>query len=361
MNDRYIISLIPIDRFFFGGDMTFPVGNDDKDEFNSRYSSYIIKSSLFPQQTSLLGMLRFQFLKYSGWFSEGHITPGCHDKVAGLIGQTGFRVRPDHSENDFGCIERISGCRLQHLGKDGRTWCDLYTQLIDGDMKPDMDKTAAVVINEKSRMIPQMPGYDPKKGLVPVFKGKDGTFIVEDIFIEDKRLGIDRNIHDGRTEDNSMYKQVCYRLKKGFRFAFEACIRDSDFLRHDGDIVSVGGDNSCFMMHVERVPSAPAENSAAHGRTVVLTSPTWLEEKDCTDVPFAVTSIMPFRFIMTDVMKTRSYDIVNNKSGRSMMYQLFSPGSSFMFRSEDEATKFANIIESKKDFRQIGYNEYKIK
>ena len=59
---NYLITLTPTGRFFFGGDMTFKVGRKDKNEFNEQFSSYIIKSAMFPQQTSLLGMLRFLIL-----------------------------------------------------------------------------------------------------------------------------------------------------------------------------------------------------------------------------------------------------------------------------------------------------------
>ena len=63
---KYQITLTPIDKCCFGGDMTFMVGNKEDDEFNEKFSSYIIRSSLFPQQTSLLGMLRFFVLRNAG-------------------------------------------------------------------------------------------------------------------------------------------------------------------------------------------------------------------------------------------------------------------------------------------------------
>ena len=67
------IALTPIDKFYFGGDMTFPVGNDKNDAFNTKFSSYIIESTYFPQQTSLLGMLRYLLLSNSRYFSNGRI------------------------------------------------------------------------------------------------------------------------------------------------------------------------------------------------------------------------------------------------------------------------------------------------
>ena len=57
MSKTYFVKLTPTGKFFFGGDMRF--GIDGKD---GEFSSYIIESSVMPQQTSLLGMMRFLLL-----------------------------------------------------------------------------------------------------------------------------------------------------------------------------------------------------------------------------------------------------------------------------------------------------------
>ena len=61
---KYKIDLKPIGTFFFGSDKKFGEG----DEVN-----YFAQSSLFPQQTSILGMLRKEILvQYEEYpFKEG--------------------------------------------------------------------------------------------------------------------------------------------------------------------------------------------------------------------------------------------------------------------------------------------------
>ena len=39
---KYIVSLTPLGKYFFGGDMTFKVS--EKNDYNERYSSYSIRS-----------------------------------------------------------------------------------------------------------------------------------------------------------------------------------------------------------------------------------------------------------------------------------------------------------------------------
>ena len=105
MKNKYRITLTPVDKFFFGGDMTFQVGSDEKDRFNTQYSSYIIQSRYFPQQTSLLGMLRFLILRDNeNVFKDNKIVN--EKKAEDLIGNKSFTVNEPHGENCFG---KISG------------------------------------------------------------------------------------------------------------------------------------------------------------------------------------------------------------------------------------------------------------
>lgn len=54
MNRHYLITLTPMDWFFFGGERTLDDGKS---------ADYISHSNKFPQQSALLGMIRYQLLK----------------------------------------------------------------------------------------------------------------------------------------------------------------------------------------------------------------------------------------------------------------------------------------------------------
>ena len=140
------IALTPIDKFYFGGDMTFPVGNDKNDAFNTKFSSYIIESTYFPQQTSLLGMLRYLLLSNSRYFSNGRIID--KEGAAGLIGEQSFMVNEDgHRPNDYGpVLKSISTCRLQTLDETGR-WNDLNVIPFDDRLNITFDACRSGNIN----------------------------------------------------------------------------------------------------------------------------------------------------------------------------------------------------------------------
>ena len=55
-----LIKLTPLGEFFFGGDVTFGKANK---------RSYYVQSRRFPQQTTLLGMLRYELLKKNNLLS----------------------------------------------------------------------------------------------------------------------------------------------------------------------------------------------------------------------------------------------------------------------------------------------------
>ena len=63
---KYKVTLTPLGKYFFGGDMTFRV--EGKNDYNEQFGSYIIHSSRFLQQTSLLSMLRYLILSNSDAF-----------------------------------------------------------------------------------------------------------------------------------------------------------------------------------------------------------------------------------------------------------------------------------------------------
>ena len=102
---KYLITLTPIDKFYFGGETIFKVSSEKKPEnmtaedrelktFDDTFGSYIVKSNFLPQQTSLLGMLRFLILSNNGdLFSNNRIKQGKHEEAANLIGERSFNLR----------------------------------------------------------------------------------------------------------------------------------------------------------------------------------------------------------------------------------------------------------------------------
>lgn len=357
---KYLISLTPAGKFFFGGDMTFERKGDD--EHNERFSSYIIESQKFPQQTSLLGMLRFLILSNdSVAFNKATQEISSKQRASELIGATSFTG----TKTKFGKINSLTPCHLQH--HDNAGWKDIYADALvdtyvdaDGkhvDIAVDFSHSFTAIVNEQERtVLPKLEGFDCKLQRKPTY----GTFSESEIFFEDKRMGIDRDIKTGKTDKDALYKQVCYRMADDFRFAFEADV-DIDLTRYDKQLVSVGADNSQFIIGIEKVDQVQApEAQWIEGKinVVTLTSNALISGTDALHACYAVTALRPFRHLKTSVDGTDKYNVLL-KIKRSEKCYLYKAGSTFYFDSKNDFDAFVHALAGDKGMRQIGYNYFK--
>lgn len=377
---KYHITLTPVDKFFFGGDMTFSVGaneipknwqeiTDENErtkikkqvEDNARYSSYIIQSSMFPQQTSLLGMLRLLILRNAGKdvFNDGKIVDKA--KAKELIGDRSFMV---NNNNDFRTIKNLGHIRIRKT-INGQT---SYLEFAPLFKKLSFENSSIGSYNLHDICIPSLTKeeYDAKKGTEVRLTDGVGSYQLEEIFVKDRRVGINRDIKTGIVDDGALFKQISYRFNNklaNFSFVFDTEIDDKiPFESYNGQVVTVGGDNSQFVIGISK-DTMTSESIKPYDKAIWLLSPTFLTRAEAKKAKFAVTRLMPFRFL-TDREDNReddnrSFHILNSKLKRSKRYELYAPGSVFYFENEEQKKEFIKVIESKTDFRQIGYNEYK--
>lgn len=376
MSKKLLVTLKPIDKFFFGTDMTFAVPTDNKEKKcrAERFASYIIKSNRFPQQTSLLGMLRFLILSNSDCFEKGKIVDNDKkkDAVEKLIGPRSFTVASGGKVGAFGQIESLGACFLIN-NFDEKAPVFYSFAPFDSEFKSS-DSSIKGFVNGKEISLPVLENYKAKDGYTERLKGSDGIFIpVSDVFVEDRRIGIARDVASGKTDSAGLFKQVGYRFKDyvqskkvaNWHFAFYVTVKDECKIEdYDGSIVSIGGDSSQFVFNVkagveDRRPELFDTSSKNQDvLKVVLQSPAYLKMEDFENVAFFFSNTIPFRFMVTSVKGTKDYTL---RSGyqRSCRYELYAPGSVFYFSKKGDADSFKKALENHKSFCTIGYNEYK--
>lgn len=340
-------------KFFFGGDMTFTVNGKDTD-----FTSYIIRSNKFPQQTSLLGMLRFLVLRNDkDVFDSSTLDITNRDKANALIGTKSFET--SGNKGSFGVIESISPCFIQLKVEDDK-WETLSLVPKDANLKVDFSESTKAVLNGVEVEIPQTD-YNPKEYHETSYKtkGSNQTIKESEIFVEDINNGINRDIHTGKTDDNALFKQVSYRLKEGFRFAFYAEVDLDKITEYNGQVVFVGADNSQFVIGISECEQQEEETK---GNTVTLLSPAYLTQEDFASARFAITDTIPFKCMKTKTETVRSYNkrYEKNVMEYSKKLSLYATGSVFYFNSESDASTFTNNLKAHADFYQIGYNHYQV-
>ena len=130
---------------------------------------------------------------------------------------------------------------------------------------------------------------------------------------------------------------------------------------YNGQLVSIGGDNSKFIIHFhkELIDYTILSENRTGKEKLVLLSHAYLTAEDIKHVCFAITETQPFRFLKTTV-DTQNYTILSQKVTRSEKYNLYKAGSVFYFNDKDALETLKTALENKKNFRQIGYNQYQI-
>ncbi len=347
---KYLISLSPIGKFFFGGEMTFSANGIDK-----KYTSYIITSNKFPQQTSLLGMLRLLILRNETSVFDNnkqHILKGKENDAEILIGKKSFCTTEN---NEYGVIQSIGPCFLQR--RKGDTWEKLYKTPLDHDKEVSFKENKMhTFINGIPVTIPDMK-YDSKVYKEPSYSSPDGEVKESAIFKEDIRTGINREIETGKVKDNDFFKQISYRLNDGYRFAFEADI-NKDIYAYSGQIVTLGADSSQFTITIEEIKGEQKTddgNKPATGNKITLLSPAYISHTK--GVKYAITETIPFKGLITNTRNAGPYNKSINLL-ESSETQLYNTGSVFYLNNEKE--EFIKELDKYKNFYKIGYNHYKI-
>lgn len=374
---KYTIRLEPAGKFFFGGDMTFPIGsdkdkkNDPYKDHNQKFSSYIIHSNYFPQQTSILGMLRFLVLSHSNDVFDVDkqvIKEDKKEKVTELIGASGFCVP---NNEGYGIIGKISPCFLQTKTNDGNDdWNTLLPCSMDYGFKIDFDKGFKALINGLDKDVPYIDeGFNPKKGIEKLFIAEDAqTHKLENIFVKDIRIGIDKD-YTGCTKNSAFYKQINYRFnnaKNKYCFAFTVDIDDTFFNIQacSGEPVLMGADSSVFILDVEKNDTLLLPRVENAELKTVLWSDALIPEEVMKLPRYAICETIPFRYLKTSVNETQSYNILSGKVKRSVRQSLYSKGSVFYFTQKELQIAFEDALSSQTAFVNIGYNihnHYKLK
>ena len=346
---RYKVTLTPLDWFFFGGEHTFD---------NGVTQSFIARSLRFPQQTTLLGMVRYQLLKQNNLLLNGNEEKdkSIASDMEALIGKDSFDIEANDTQS-FGKIKSISSAYIQMGGHQlvpmpltyglnisfdkGEVW-------LSGIKKEIIIKTSS--FNEK--------GYDnyckmiDETGKSWEIDGRDG------IFISSMQIGITK-ADGGDENEKGFYKQETLRFKSGdASFAFYLELEDGTKL--DSDFVFIGAQRSCFKMNVEEsdeklfVPDHPISS-------ILLLSPTYIRDRALLDAN-----------CLQHWSGTTSFRNLQKKAGgklqsgairyhrHSSLSTFLTAGSVIFYQDSEQLTKLKALLDSN-NLINIGYNNYSIK
>lgn len=362
------VTLEPKDWFFFGGGTTFD---------NGTKTSYIAHSLLFPQQTAILGMIRYQLLKQNNLLF-GYGGKPDDGQVIKLIGEKSFSMRDDNQKT-YGDILGLSPVFLEEYEDRGdkRVIRELFPLALTNSYNLSFDTKVRVFMTdrEKNVLIDDNKSFKAKKYDNYKFYGdKDGDSLsIEKIFETRMQVGITKNTdyipEEGEKEQN-FYKHEMVRFRKNkkenttFRYAFYVKLNSQEIKK---DFVFLGAERSCFDMVVSEVigetdlkqiylESHPSMHE--QGR-IELLSPTYVEdfdelEKLCNFHWSYATSFRNITFNKEGKGKLNSGNVCYNRG--ETCYNMLCAGS-VLFFDETNRNKVERLL-SNEHLQSIGYNFY---
>ncbi len=346
MSYRYRMTLRPLAPFFFGGEHTFGA-----DEARKEGSRYYAKSTHFPQQSALLGMLRKTMLTKAGYMTmhkKGEWVDGregdTHARAKSLCGDGSFSYEKAF---DMGSIITLSPLFIHHKGHD-------YTLAPkDADFTPRFTQEKMLIGDRVSDSI-IFDGYDPKEFQPPKLLSANGApLLLDKIFRSVESVGI-RKSRDGVTQDDAFFMKRSYRFERETQFA--ALLETSEPMKWRQSMVALGADQSPFMLTLEEWTGAqydklfaPIVTPKPIGRVVAL-SDMLLSREAYDSARFVFGSRLTTRYIVRDGKdKDKGY-----QPKKSTRYYLIERGS-ILYTDDLKALEDTLDI---RHLQRVGLNHY---
>lgn len=358
-NRSYLVELTPLGNYYFGSENTF--STTDKAETGKISVNYLVRSRMFPQQSTLLGLMRYIILLKNNALQS---KPSVKEA---LVGNKSFQGIEHEAPETWGTILNISPLFITRhdkkylvAGQDHQFYKN-EKETIPVQLKPLRIENASSSYTEKSDFFIHQD-YDPKQNSAINWQNaSDETDILKpcDIFGESFQVGISKSF-TGQTEDDAFYKQYFFRLKNGFSFAIYITLSEPITYAYEPFLVSFGADQSLFRVTISEeenklfVPQEPRTGKYK----ITLLSDAYCHPSVLKNCYLSITSSTDFRYIKTNVNTSRYYNISNPQTDaqKSAKLNLLERGSVLYTENAEEVTKELNNTA----YRNAGFNYYSI-
>jgi len=288
---RYLVTLTPLEPFFFGGDKTFGTLGDKEN------GTYLVKSRYFPQQTALLGMIRKEMLIQKGYLTtklKGEwIDAPLKKEAREFIGDSKFEF---DIKQEFGVLKFMSAIFL---------------------LKDNQRVIKKVNIDAYSYKDGLLEGYVPKDDDIYdnfISIDNEKCFKTEEIFRAVEQVG-----NSKFDSQSSLFKRTSYLLEDNFKFALYI---ESEFELKDA-FVTLGAEKSRFKMKV--TPSSEYLEYEDKNGYLTLLSDSYITLPIKEHCDFAITSEISFNYLQNEFRDNKK---VFKKSNRVRF--LYEKGSVFI-------------------------------
>ena len=359
----YLVTFTPLEPYAFGLERNFSFidGTTQKE-----YHPYFVKTSPIPEQTALLGTLRYLLLEENKLLKRDFDYARLALKQKACIGGESFQFDSSASQS-FGLIKNISPLFL--LKSDNEV-------IIPNPMNNIGGKGLFSPMRLETRKFPSSMGeisfpckkkdgtdelqYNPKdghaSGYYNITAGK-----VESPFQTTVLVGNRKNKSVGASDEDAFFKREVHCLLEGMQFAIYVTVNDSEnycFLDPDKTyLAKMGQKKSLFKVCIKEEDNKLEEQVRGHLEDQTPQGMTWYYcLSDCrfssriSYSGFAITEKKSLRNLQTSYSKRSN---VTKNISKSQQYNLFQRGSVFYenipshLNTHDQVAGFNHIIEIK--------------
>jgi len=375
---HYLLKIKPIEHFFFGVEKVGNLGNR---------KPYYLETTEFPQQTSILGLLRYILLLKEGKLGKKDFA--TDSDVVDLIGKQSFTAFPPQ-ELEYGKIKKLSPVFIldnsntayftrpqdwgyQFVKKD--TGCKVcygsdeneldFVPFLDGyKAKDGIDQ---YLISSKGDSIPLKFNEKTKEGVL-LKKAKAGNQKNPERFLDTQSTK--EEIENPKNE--AYYKQEFLYMDNKYAYACVSQIDDDDDdLKDFKTVLPFGGERSSFAISFELLKDATSVDQYYFSLQpqndylkIELLSDAYVEQGILSLAIFAVCDTIGFRNLTTKTT-TKYYSRIDKDKDKlcadlSKQLQLLKRGSVLFFDSVEQLEDAEKMLtKDKEHFTTIGYNKYR--
>ncbi len=333
---KYRLILKPMAPFFFG----------EEQASKSEEAFYYMKSRKLPQQTSLLGMLRYEVLKQEPTFSVKKYSEYSHDEriqMQKLIGGHSFSMKK--SESDYGYIKKLGTVNL--MNDEGQVLVKAPLDNRSTTQYEAYSLSKDPVITSQGD-IHYLENYDPKNVILNGWMNSSGKIECEDaIFRSVSRVG-NRVVANRDENEDGFYKQEYLDLCDGYKFCIDV---DLDGILLQDSIVEMGKERSSFFMKVIPIDKQDKINKIENPSKICCESDVYVTQEQwsklCQASKFRIVEEIGFRNRRTEIGSVQR---------EKVRYFFIQRGSVFYLRDSGTKNDLVAMIKGNTNLTTIGYN-----
>jgi len=261
----FLIKLYPVDRYFFGSETTFGPDN----------INYFVRSAYFPQQTTILGMLRYYLLLQNDLLDKNGAIKD-EDAAGILIGKNSFDPA---DAQDFRIIQNISPVFIsapegEYFAQSREHGFNYTEDEVTGEKKKELIQFKLRGFRNGSichnKPVYYLDGLTAKSEIPELYvNARTGQTRFSDhkkelksdpmngFFISHEQVGIripdDETIKDPNKKKKGYYRQVGFTMLPEYSFAFYAEIDKKTGIRFESGMVRMGADQSWFRIEITQM------------------------------------------------------------------------------------------------------------